>query len=210
MSNKNDIYTKLKELFNLTKVSEKFEDVTLKDGSCLRGDLIPGAKLQLVSVDGTVSDAADGEYELSDGRKLSIKSGVVDSISDAQVATTAPDTSVPDATVPVVTPTDEPMATDIPVTDPSTTDGASDAPHDEEIESMLPQIVADLATRVGALEKALGDAKAQNMEMATQLAKFSKEPAATTIKRTQAEESFSSAEVNENKFFNNFFSYRKI
>jgi hypothetical protein len=190
MTKKETIYQKLKELFSLT--AEKFDDATLKDGSILRGDMKPGAKMQLVSADGTVNDAPDSEYECADGTKISIKGGVIDTITPA-VAAVDGTPAMADATE--VKPVDEPMAkeTKIPAiiekneadATPAVETPAADT--DSEMDGMLPQIVADLADRVGALEKALGDAKMANMEMSKQLEKFAKEPAAKPIVRTQSQ-----------------------
>lgn len=185
---KNEIYEKLKELFNLTKTVEKFEDAYLSDGSCLRGDLKVGGKLQLVSSDGNVTEVTDGEYELKDGRKVVIKQGVVDSINEAPVASET---------------TEEPMAVEAPAEiAPAATEVApiEDTPTIDEVESMLPQIVADLADRVGALEAALASAKTANEAMSATIAKLSKEPAAEPIKRTATADSFSSTEIKDDYF----------
>lgn len=183
MSKKVEIYEKLKELFNLAKESEttvevKFEDVKLKDGSMLRGDLKLGSKMQIVAADGTISDAADSEYELEDGRKLTIKSGVIDNITEVAPATEAP-----------ATPTDEPMAAAAP--EAPVAEVAPEAPAEAEMDGMLPTIVADLASRVAALEAALGDANKLNADMSAVIEKMSKEPGAPAIIRTSVAENFS-------------------
>lgn len=175
---KKDIYEKLKELFSLATapkveaiIEEKFEDVKLKDGSSLRGDLKAGSKLSLVGADGTVSDAPDGEHELEDGRKVVIKEGVVDSIADAVIE-------------------EAPVKEDVKVEDAPVVEPEVETPADTEVEDMLPQIVADLAARLGAVEAALGEYKTANTEMAKQLEKFAKQPATEPIKRTAVADSY--------------------
>lgn len=203
MNKKIDIYEKLKELFNLAKTVEKFEDAYLSDGSCLRGDFKLGGKLQLVSSDGNLTDVADGEYTLQDGRKVVVKEGVVDSISDVIKAA---DIATQEAAL-----KDPSKKEGVAKTDEITKDGikqtlATDAPVEQtakenDIESMLPQIVADLADRVGALEAALASAKESNTEMSATIAKLSKEPAAEPIKRTTTADTFSSSTDKKNDFY---------
>lgn len=190
--NKIEIYNKLVELFNLTKVEEKFEDNKLKDGSIIRGDLQAGAVLNLIAEDGTMSVLPDGECELADGRKIVIKDGVVDSILDAVTEVMVDETVVPSADV-TVAPTD------------------TETPAEDAVESMLPQIVADLADRIGALEEALSKMTMANTEMSETITKLAAQPAAEPIKRTTVGDAFSMVQTKEDYFskLEAMSSYRK-
>ena len=185
---KNDILAKLKELFELTK-KEKFADVKLQDGSILRidGDLVVGGKVSLISTDGAITPAPEGDLTLEDGSTITVKSGVIDVITPAAPAVDAlPAVDAATNTAGLAPAVDEtkkkpisPLAAaDAPVVTPETpaVEGTEASNMD-----MIAQVCADLSARVGALEAALGTAKAENTQMKSDLAKFNAAPAATPI-----------------------------
>jgi len=67
----------LKALTNLK--SEKFEGVYTSDQLNI-SDRVVGGKVELINTDGSLSVAPDGDYELEDGFKFTVKDGVIASI----------------------------------------------------------------------------------------------------------------------------------
>lgn len=149
MKNKeNKLKDLLKELFALAK-TEKFADITLKDGSILRTSddtLVKGSQVKLVSVDGVESEAPEGDVTSNDGSVITIKSGVVDSITSAPL------------------PTEDPSAMSVPVVAPKTETAPSaeieiETETEKEMNSMdmenLLTLMKNLVERVAALESSI-------------------------------------------------------
>lgn len=190
--NTEKVFGMLKELFSLTK--ENFAEAKLADGSTLRSDsdLIQGAKVSLVGADGTVTDAPDGDLVLEDGTKVTIKGGVIDTMVAAEAApveATATDTVEPA------------KMEDAPAVEAAPAE-TTEAPAEEAKEAtdlgMLTDLVNQLTERLAAVEAQLGESMAATTEMKSQVEKFSKEPAATAIKRTDVtEEVFSANKPND-------------
>lgn len=196
------IFEKLREIFNLTK--EHFADCTLTDGSILRseGDMIEGAKVSLVGADGTVTAVPDGDLVLSDGTKITVKSGVIATL----IAPAAPAEATP-------TPADATAAPEAPAamdatpaeTAPAAESVPTDAPAATEEDSYgdlaaVADAVNQLASRVAALENALNDAMTANTEMSKKLEAFAATPAATPVKRKEVTEEVFGKQSKENYF----------
>ena len=161
----------LKELFAVIK--QKFADAELKDGTCLRseGELTTGSKVTLITADGAAMEATDGEYELKDGTVVTIKSGVIDSITDSSNPT----------------PTDEPMVKiPKPSKDDNDTANVIQDAATPDSDDMLAQVIQDLTDRVAALEAAIGAQVAQSAEMSKTVEKFAAAPGAEPIKKKAA------------------------
>ncbi len=144
-SNKEKLKGLLKELFALAK-TQKFADITLKDGSILRtadDTLAKGSQVTLVSADGVESAAADGDVTANDGSVITIKSGVVDNLGAAPAPATM---AAPTAMASPATPTD---STAVPATDDSSDTGS-------EMDGMdmanLVELIKNLVERVASLE----------------------------------------------------------
>jgi len=163
---KNEIKELLTKLFALSKV--KFLDVTLQDGSILRtedDELKQGSAVTLVSSDGSTADAQDGEYTLSDGSKVVIKSGVIDSVTPA-----APATPTSDAAETVADAKEAPTDAT-----PADADGAN-------LESIT-NILQNLVSRIENIEKKLSETSQSTAAMKSQVEKFLKEPVGKPINK---------------------------
>ena len=105
MSNvKSEIMNTLKKILGFYE-EKKVEDFKVYSDSEIKiSDKAVGGKVELVDADGNLSDAPDGDYEMDNGFKFTVKGGVIASIEgeekpkeDAPVEADATDTPVEDA-----------------------------------------------------------------------------------------------------------------
>lgn len=66
---------------------QKFEEVELADGTIISVDpeLKEGAAVSTIDADGNATAAADGEYMLKDGTKITVTDGVIEKIEAAEI-----------------------------------------------------------------------------------------------------------------------------
>ncbi len=172
MKKEKNIKDLLKELFLLTK-KEVFTDASLADGSTIRTDdseFKVGSKVSLVGADGTVTPVVDGDYTLTDGSKLTCKSGVIESIIPA-----SPDASAPmaDDATGVMDAVPAPVDGMVPVQDADQPAPSAPAADGDDIASLV-EIIKNLTDRISAIEE-----KVSSTKMAVE--KMSAAPAAKPI-----------------------------
>ena len=147
------------ELIKMTAEADKNENITFmnyktKDGVELEGDIAIGAELFVVAEDGSKSPAT-GEYELEDGTKIVALAGKV-------VEAESPEEEAVEEDMADAVPTEEAPAAAPVVDNQAILDAV--APIFEEMRT----IIADLSSRLDALENAPAD----NAPAEAQMAKF--------------------------------------
>lgn len=84
----NNIKDSLKKMMSFGKEAQMFEDIMLKDGSilCMADDatLEVGATIYRKDKDGNQTPCEDGNYELEDGRNITVSGGYIESIAEAK------------------------------------------------------------------------------------------------------------------------------
>ena len=167
---KTEVLKKLKELFALTQV--KFLDVTLQDGKTILrttdDTVVEGSAVTLIGEGGTESDVADGEYTLSDGSKIVVKSGVVDSITPV-----ATETPTSDADMEKVKNPSEHVMDAAPGAPATPAEADASATND-----MVTQVLQNICDRLDNIEKSLQANSKSTAAMKKEFNEFKKEPGA--------------------------------
>lgn len=189
--NENIIIQKLKEsLKELMKFSsgEKIEvkletsDLVLKDGTKLSingSDVTVGIEIYKLDDKGNQTPVDDGDYVLQDGRTITVTSGKISDVKDAQPTKEGDTSPVEDAPVDMA---DANVPTD---------NGNSD--------SDLEKRVANLESQISDITQMLEQIAGANVEMASEIKKFSKLPADEPIKtQTVGVQPKQNSIVNEN------------
>ena len=86
-----------------------------------------GGKVELVDAEGNLSDAPDGDYEMEDGFKFTVKGGIIDAIDGQEAPEEAPKEEAP-------------------------VEQAEDAPSEDTPEAVIPDCVEELKAKVSELE----------------------------------------------------------
>jgi polyhydroxyalkanoate synthesis regulator phasin len=156
MSNiKNDILSTLKNIMGFYS-EEKFAKV-YSDAEIKISQREVGGKVEMIGSDGSLSDAADGDFEMQDGFKFTVKDGLIASIEGQDA------------------PVDEAPKEDVPVqAEAPAQDAPADAPTNEVDD--LKQRVADLEAMVAELIQKVEGA-AQMAATKDDVAAFTKEVA---------------------------------
>ena len=106
-----------------------------------------GGKVELINADGTLSPAADGEYEMEDGFKFTVKDGQITAI-DGQEAPAESETKEKDAPVEAA----EETKTDAPAEETPADDKPNEVADLKAFVETLAGTVADLAAQVESLK----------------------------------------------------------
>lgn len=165
---------KLNQIREVLGMSVKLESITLKDGTIVEVEKLEvGFPLQVIAEDGSLSNAAEGDYTLEDGTVLTVDAnGLIAEIASAVEET---ETEIPVA-----------AAEEAPVEDTPKEDAPADAVAElekrvDEKMALLFAAIEECATEISAMKETMN-------AVSTKMEKFAKTPAGNKIPNAIIEE----------------------